>query len=350
MPDEHPIPAAFAQQVAWCQRLKAPFTAALLAWLADDWRAGGAMRRRVPHWPGDPLADLLPLRIAGALHGLALSERHPDLTAHYPPRAETFNAAAIGPGLVRALEGEDAHWQLYLAGPPQTNEPLRSASLLGGFGLIAQRFPGRPLALLELGASAGLNLLWDAFHYRLGDGRSWGDPASPVRLQAEWRGTPPAVPARIEVAQRRGCDRAPFDLMQRGAALRLASYVWPEQHERMARLQSVIWLAGEAGLQIDEADAADWTEQQLAEPSRGVCTVVFHSIVWHYLAAGTQQRLRAAIESAGARARDDAPLAWLRLEMPQLDSAPELRLSCWPGGDERLLARAHPHGAWTEWC
>ena len=313
--------------------------------LAEDWSAGGPLRRLLPDWPGDPVADALALRVAGALHRLVLDGIAPEaLVAAYaaltPPTREQLAPAIGQPELL---------WRDYLAHAPQTNEIGRSALLLGGYAVIAAR-TGLPLALREIGASAGLNLLWDRYAHRLGARRlAWGDMASGVAIDCDWRGTPPELPAQIAVESRAGCDRAPIDLRSAGAGQRLLSYVWPDQPQRLARLRAALAVAAQAPLALDRADAADWAEARFAAPRPGACRVLVHSIVWPYLAAATQQRLRACITAAGEHASDDAPCAWLRYEQPRADLPPELRLTLWPDGTETLLATGHPHGAWAEW-
>jgi hypothetical protein len=343
--DDDALQAAFAEQVGWCTRLGAPFTAALIGWLADDRARGGPVRTLLPAWPRNPSADLVPLRLAGGLHALVLSGRHPDLAALYPPAA--FDAATLGPLLQRVLVDEAAHLRGWLASAPQTNETQRSAVLLGGYAEVARR-TGLPLALREIGASAGLNLLWDRFGYTLGAQR-WGDATSPVQIVADWRGPAPRLPPSIAVTDRRACDLQPIDAADAQDALRLRACVWPDQPERAARLAGALKLAQALRPRVEAADAADWVAGQLAEPTPGAATVLVHSIVWQYLPAATRARIEATVQAAGARASATAPLAWLRMEFFGPDAAAELRLALWPGGAERTLAQAHPHGAWVDW-
>lgn len=347
VPDDALI-EAFREQVRWCDKLGSPFTARLLEWLADDWLAGGPLRTLIPAWTaGPPGQDLVPLRLAGALHALALSGRHAELAAAYPPAASTFDAATLAPRLRRLLVDEADHVRAYLASAPQTNEVMRSAVLIGGYAAIAEATK-LPLALREIGASAGLNLLWDRFHYTLGT-QTWGDAASPVRIASEWRGRPPTLPAQIDVAERRGNDLLPIDLADRAAVLRLRSYVWPDQAARAARLQGALALAQRERPVVEAGDAAAWVERELAVPREGVATVLLHSIVWQYLPPDTRARIGAAIAAVGQRASRLAPLAWLRMEFFEIGAPAELRLRLWPAGEERILARTHPHGEWVEW-
>jgi len=74
-----------------------------------------------------------------------------------------------------------------------------------------------------------------------------------------------------------------------------------------------------------------------------------HSVVWQYLPSATRSNIESTLAQAGARATRAAPLAWLRMEFFDSSAPAELRLTLWPGGAERVLARAHPHGEWVEW-
>jgi len=342
------LPDAWRQQIGWCDRAGSPFTARVLEAAWDDWLEGGALRDLLPAWDGDALADAVALRVAGALHSLVLDGSDAALAELYPPRRCEFDPVA-GPRAVRnALRVHRARVADYLKGPPQTNEIGRSAVLLGGYATIAAR-TGLPLALRELGASAGLNLLWSHYRYELGGNTTWGDPESPVTIRCEWRDNASALPRHIDVASWHGCDAAPIDLRTPNAAIRLASYVWADQRERLDRLQAAIAVAQAKSLTVERADAATFVARELAIERPGEATVVYHSIFWHYLPATTQHAIRSAIEAAGARATAAAPLAWLALEMPDAKSLPCLNLTLWPGGERITLAEAHPHGQYARW-
>lgn len=337
---------AFELQAEWCKKLDASFTADVVETLAQQLRDGGPLAELLPDWPGDPSADAVPLRLCGALHMLALDPAS-SLGALYPPQASTLDQDALVRELNAALVSKRAFFERMLQNPPQTNEVGRSAVLLGGFAEIA-RDTGRPLALLEIGASAGLNLRWDRYRFELGPD-SWGDPASPVRITSQWRGSPPPLPRTIDVAERAGCDQAPLDPRSAADRRSLLAYCWPEQQQRVARLTAALQLTSSDALTVERSDAAHWLQTQLAHPRLGVSTVVYHSIVWHYLAKETQREAREAIKQAGARATAGAPLAWLALEFEAEGHPPELTLRQWPGGARRRLATAHPHGAHAEW-
>jgi len=344
----HEVLNAFRRQIKGCNWLGSPFTARVLEVLADDWDHGGATRELLPQWLGDPVADGLPLRLAGALHALVLDGRDAKLAAVYPPAPTSpVDVEQLRTAVLEALQRHADHVRTWLKNAPQTNEAGRSAVLLGGFSVLAQQ-TGLPLRLFEIGASAGLNQLWDRYHYRLGM-QDWGDKRSPVQIDSDWRGNAPALLPHIEVAERAACDLSPIDITDTTHAARLASYVWPDQPLRLARLRGAIELARQAHVPVDRADAAEWVEQHLSQPPKeGMCTVLFHSIIWEYLGLERQQRIVHALQKAGAHATLNAPLAWLRLEF-SASSPTTLLLTCWPGREERQLARAHPHGAWAQW-
>jgi len=236
-----------------------------------------------------------------------------------------------------------------LATPPQTNEIGRSAAFLGGLFAVA-RETGLPLALLEIGASAGLNLHLDRFSYDLG-GRAWAaDPAEPaIPIASDWRGAPPE-PARVRIAARAGCDRAPIDPADARDRDRLMAFLWPDQPHRLRRTEAALALAARLGPRIEAADAADWVEARLAEaPAEGVARILLHSVMWQYLDRATKARIRAAMARAGAAATPAAPLAWLHLERDGTPGSAAVTLTLWPGGTPRRLARADYHGAWVDW-
>ena len=295
-----PLAQAWAKQIAFCDAGGSPFTARVLeaVWAAHE--HGGALDALLPYWPGNAWADAVPLRVAGALHALALSGADAELAALYPPARNAFDAARGPAAVARALAEHRALVAEYLALAPQTNEIGRSAVLLGGFAVIA-REAALPLAMLEIGASAGLNQYWNRYRYELGATR-WGDASSPVAIASDWQGSPPQLPLRIDVDSHRACDLSPVDLTAPGAALRLLSYVWPDQQERLARLRAAIALAQTLGVRVEAADALDWTRRELAVARPGRATVLYHSVMWQYLPEPTREALRQVIADAGLRA------------------------------------------------
>jgi hypothetical protein len=283
---------------------------------------------------------------------LALTRRSQSLAAHFPSTGGDGDAHAAMDAIDEALATEQPLIADMMTRPPQTNEVGRATALASGMLVVADRF-GLPLRLREIGTSAGLNLRLDEYWYQHGE-LGWGAPASPVRFLDLWNGGTPPFEAKLEIAERRGCDRNPIDVTNPSDALRLLSYVWPEPTDRFERAQAAIDLASRIPVDIDQADAGAWLPEQLADRRAGVATVVFHSVFWQYLDDATQHGLRTALATAGEAATPDAPLAWLRLE-PNVDTyvPAELRLTLWSGaptdGDEMLLATTGFHGGPLDW-
>lgn len=338
--------AAFSKQVGWCEILGSPFTAQVLTVIAEDIAADGISAELVSLWRGDPVVDALALRMAGALHALALMGSDDALVACYPPNA-VAPREQLRSALLTAVREHRSYIQTFITSPPQTNEVGRSGVLLGGFLQIAKE-TGLPLRLLEIGASAGLNTVWDRYHYQLGSAE-WGDRQSAVRIAPDWQGPLPPLEAPLRVIERGASDLAPIDLEDPAQRLRLRAYVWADQRERLSRLVGAIAEARAFGQKVDRADAASWVRAQLQSPPKAGATVLFHSIMWQYLPAQTQADIAASLQNAGGQATETAPLAWLRFEPPSADSRPELRLTLWPDAREFCLAIAHPHGNSIVW-
>jgi len=341
MGGDNPNLQAFRGQAAACRKMGSPLTATVLETLADTLDETTATGRAILGWQGEPLKDALPLRLAGGLHALARSGRDEALTAHY--RGKGGDPNDILPHVVREYDTELAGW---LQSPPQTNEVKRSAALMAGLAVAAERF-AMPFELLELGASAGLNLNLDRFGYILGETRL--GQASAVTVQPEWHGaSPPAV--MLQIVARAGVDRNPIDVRDPAIAERLIAYVWPDQADRVARIEAAIEIARAHPPEVEQGDAGDWIEARLAMPQpKGVVRAVMHSVFWQYLPPATQTRIDTAIRAAGARATPQRPLVWLSFEPGPNLWTMALTLRLWPGGEETELALCHPHGASIEW-
>jgi hypothetical protein len=325
----------------------APFYGELLERMADDVTAGGPVGRFLADQRDSTYEEEVPLRFLGGVHRLVLAGQARELAARFPSVGGDGDAATAWPALLAAMDAHAGAIRDALTRPPQTNEVGRSAALVGGF-LVVAHDTGLPLRVLEVGSSAGLNLRFDRYWYE-SDGIAYGDAASPVRFTGLWEEGRPPFDAPITIAERRGCDRYPIDAGTEDGRLTLLSYVWPGQTERFSMLRAALDVARDVPVAIDRAAIPDWLGRQLAEPVAERATVVFHSIVWQYLTDDERASAEAALGKAGGRATNDAPLAWLRLE-PSADlTHTELRVTSWPGGDERLLARCHYHLGPVHW-
>ena len=340
------IRTAFLKQAAGCNMLGSSFTARLCRLFAERLRPGTAVADHIIGWPGDPLpsADSVPLRIAGCLHAVVLEGRDPGLAAAYPPN-ETDDDA-LWSAVVGAMSEHAAFILDRMNSAPQTNEVRRSGALLPGFLLIGKIF-GKPLVLSEVGASAGLNLQWDRYRYDLG-GHVFGPPDSPVLIAPEWRGNPPPD-ADIMVAARAGCDLNPVRAADPAHRLRMLSYIWADQADRLERTAAALNIAAREGLVVERADAIDWLTRRLAERHTRTVHVVYHTIAWQYLPKPLRDRGDTLIAEAGARADADTPFARLSLEADDKPGDASLSLQIWPGGEKREIGRGDFHGRWVDW-
>lgn len=354
---------AMAFQADFCDGAGAPITARVCRALTAGLDRTTVTGRRVLDWPGNYIGDALPLRLVAPYHALFRSRECPELIPLFVvpaeagtgcgkstplPQAAPASAGATDAEAIRAATAAHDGWIAgWLDGPPQTNEPARSATFMAALLVLADRF-ALPFELLEIGSSAGLNLLIDRYRYDLGGVRV-GPADSPVLIKPEWRGASPPV-ADVRIDSVRGVDIAPIDVTDPAAAERLMAYIWADAPERTARVAAAIDMIAARPVDMGQGDAADWVEARLAEPqAAGTTRVLMHSVVWPYLDEARRSRIIAALEAAGARARPETPLAWLRMEWDSGHTPHRIRLKTWPGGEDRHLGSSHPHGAWIEW-
>lgn len=337
---------AFRRQADACEMLGSPFTARLSRLHAERLEPGTPAADRILGWPGDPSpsADSVPLRIAGCLHALVLEKKVPQLAAAYPPQTVDDDTLWLA---IQEAQRDHAGFILdRLTSPPQTNEVRRSGVLLPGFLLLGEMF-GLPLVLSEVGASAGLNLQWDRYGYDLG-GRSAGPADSTVRIAPEWRGAP-SPSGNMTVAARAGCDLNPVDAADPVQRLRMLSYIWADQADRLERTANALDIAARNRLVVERADAIDWLGIRLRERRPGAVHVVYHTIAWQYFPKDLQERGEALIAEGGARATPEAPLAHLSFEADGRPDGASLTLQVWPSGEKREIGRGDFHGRWVDW-
>lgn len=352
MPGDSKIVEHFVEQAKWCAELGSPFTAELLLRFASDFEASGPIAALCRDWPTNPRKDALGLRLTGALHHAVLSGAELDMAALYPAQNQDWDMAKVWPVARDWLARNHAHVEAFIESPPQTNETRRSIILLPGFCKIAQRF-GKPLHLLELGASAGLNQNWDRFNYQTPTWQRRGN--SDVTIRTDWRASvPEQIDTELKIASRAACDLSPVDLSDPDQVLRLKCYTWPDQEERLSRLDAAIRLAQQAGTQVEQGDALSWLTERLAtRPSSGV-TVIYHSVFLIYPPREVIAEIMATIRQVGAAATDAAPLAWLSYESESLfggdRTSPKMRarLETWPGGVVETYAESDGHVTYVD--
>jgi hypothetical protein len=220
----------------------------------------------------------------------------------------------------------------------QTNEVQRSWALLPAFLSLAD---GRPFDLVELGPSAGLNLVWDRYAYRYSSG-AWGD--GPFELAGDDRVPPPAplFAADVRVARRRGVDRHPIDVTTDDGALLLQSFVWADQADRLARLRAAIDVVRADPPELIQGDYVRDLPRLLDDRVPGAQLVVFETASTQYLDRAQRETLHAAL-------RDAAPLTFLTTRSHPGADYYTLEAWTWPGGGRRAVEHFDFHGAWLEW-
>ena len=230
----------------------------------------------------------------------------------------------------------------------QTNEVRRSWVLLPCFLEIARRSGVETFDLIELGSSAGLNLVWDRYSYRYERGE-WGPEHAELVLSGEERRPVPGrlLELRPTVRQRRGIDIAPLDLTRPGDTMLLRSFVWADQEERLERLGHAVATLRSAPPTLEQGDMVERLPALLEQRLPGALTVVFQSAVRGYIAQDDWKRMLTALDEAGRH----FPLAFVSTSRPAAgeDRYWGLWLRLWPDGEKRLLAHSGFHGQWLEW-
>jgi len=229
----------------------------------------------------------------------------------------------------------------------QTNEVQRSWMVVPCFLEIARRTGVETIDLLELGSSAGLNLVWDRYRCEYEAG-AWGPADAALVLRGEERQPVPAdllrVPVRVR--HRRGIDMSPIDVTRPEGALLLKSFVWADQTDRLERLdRGIETLRGDPPV-LEQGDVVERLPAILRERELGALTIVYATAVLAYLGERRRQA-RKALADAGR----EFPLAFVWTGQPSPDEHRfwGLWAHLWPENERLLLAHAGFHGQWLTW-
>jgi hypothetical protein len=230
----------------------------------------------------------------------------------------------------------------------QTNEVQRCWMLLPCFLAAAAEAGAEEVDLIELGPSAGLNLVWDRYRYRYAGGE-WGPDAARLELAGEERRPVPAelLGRELRVRRRVGIDRSPVDVTTDEGARLLESFVWPDQEDRRDRLRRAIAAVREDPPELVRADFVEGLPALLAERRLDVLTLVWQTSVFGYLSAEQRNAVRRALTRSGEHGR----LAFVETWRPRDRSGTYygLFVTVWPGGWRHEVAHGDFHGAWIEW-
>ncbi len=322
-----------------------------------------------------PVTQQIPTLLFAAVHDVLLGGEGHDLAAWYG--SITNPARPIGEGdddpwpLFRELSLDDAHVARSLrTRSTQTNEVGRCAALLPALAQVSAQAPGappngfRPLGLVEVGASAGLNLLIDHYGYCYQPSGQEINVGSPLTLACTLRGhVVPPVPAEFPpIASRVGLDVAPVNLSDRLQSRWLVACQWPDQPERIHRARTAIALAHGDPPEVVAGDAV----ADLAPLVEGVggyaLPVVFATWALSYLTVEHQGAFMAELDRlAGARdltlVLAERPAFVSGIDMaPRLDGVADGMATAlvrfdWRAGNRTAtrLADLHPHATWLEW-
>jgi hypothetical protein len=286
----------------------------------------------------DELSWDVPLRLFGGVHYLELAGIEPyALSGEW----DDFRSAleARGEFLNRFVREQAV----------QTNEVQRCFALLPAFLVLAREHGARTLDLVELGPSAGLNLLWDRYAYAYRAGR-WGSSELLLR-GVEYTPVPREVLERRPAVRRRlGIDLNPVDVTSDHGARLLHAFIWPGRVERTQRLKRAIAILRREPPTLVRGDYVELLPTVLADREEEALTVVFQTASTGYIGRERRAELRELLEEAGR----EGPLGWIstraveELEEDRHDSY-ELEIGLWPDGERRFLLRCDFHGNWIRW-
>ena len=248
--------------------------------------------------------------------------------------------AAIGPLRELASQSRTELTQLILTRRTQTNEPARCAVLLPALAQLPQ-----PLALIEAGASAGLNLLVDRYSYDYAGHRLAGlDPDAPV-LRCEPRGPVP-LPARIPaISWRAGIDLNPLDVTREDDVRWLSCLVWPGEGDRAQRLAAAIASARRDPPAVHRGDMLTGLPSLVAQAPADATLVIYHTSALWYVPAEQREQFAGTARGLGA--------TWLASEPPGVVPGTEGPArdgqTCVLARDGRCIAVTESHGTWLRW-
>jgi hypothetical protein len=286
----------------------------------------------------DELSWDVPLRLFGGVHYLELAGIEPyALSGEW----EDFRSA---------LESRKDFLARFVSEQAvQTNEVQRCFALLPAFLTLAREHGDGAVDLLELGPSAGLNLLWDRYEYTYRAG-TWGSSELMLR-GVEYEPVPREVlERRVEVRKRVGVDLNPVDVTTEHGARLLHAFIWPGRVERAQRLRKAISILRREPPTLVRGDYVELLPALLAQRDQEALMIVFQTASTGYIGAERRAELRELLEAAGR----EGPLGWVSTraveerEEDRHDSY-ELEIALWPDGRRRFLLRCDFHGNWVRW-
>jgi hypothetical protein len=229
----------------------------------------------------------------------------------------------------------------------QTNEVLRSWILVPLFLRIAQRTGAEVLDLVDLGCSAGLNLVWDRYRHIYEEGE-WGPDDALLTLSSEERKPVPGelLELRPRVRGRIGIDRNPIDVTTDEGARLLKCFVWAGQEGRLERLDRAIEALRDDPTELTRGDMAEVLPEVLAARAKDALTVVFATASLGYLPDEGVAHVRGSLDEAGK----SGGLVFVNTGTGRTSEHHwGLRIVYYPGAEREFAGEADYHGAWLDW-
>jgi len=304
-----------------------------------------------------PPAAHLPPALLAAVHYVLLEHPEHPLADVYAGRVEADPAPLF---LDLCRTHRDEVMLLLVSRHIQTNDCGRSALIAPGLTWLASRLD-HPLALVDVGASAGLNLLCDRYRIDYGEKGTTGPADSPVHIECRViGGRPPIAPALPPLVTRIGIDRSPIELTDPGDARWLRACVWPDTG-RLERVDASIRLAQDDPPLVIPGDANEVLPGVLEDLPPGTAAVVVTTWAFAYFSTEERQRFMDLLQAASS----ERPIAWLSAEalgtvaaFAEMDggnlgtaSSDVLGVMTFDGGTvaQRVLAMVQEHGQWLDW-
>ena len=311
-----------------------------------------------------------PVLLFAAVHDLVLRYPEEPLCRWYPSVGGTRPVGAEGspddpmPMMRRFIDEHRPELDASLASrSTQTNEPNRSCLWFAAVRHATADVPGRPIALIEVGASAGINLGFDRYSYRFtlpgGEPAAYGDSGVELACELQRPGTTPPLDDELApIIARIGLDLDPVDLSIEADRRWLKACIWAEEADRHRRFDAAVADTLRSPPQLVRDDAVDGIGDLIEEQPEDAHIVVISSWVMSYL----RRDRRAAFDAALDLAAQHRDVSWISAEaegavafVPPSPVTPELHtvvgMARWRDGrrDDTLIARCHPHLAWMEW-
>lgn len=312
----------------------------------------------------------VPLRFIAALHYIKLNRVEDKFISIFPDSstAQAYSDAHKFHIISDIIIQYQQRIIEFMKHEPQTNEINRSTTLLIGMLYVMKLFNNTRLSCYEIGSSAGLNTLFHRYCHNIQtidrhggiSAVKIGDINSSVQCTSDWITPLPTSLTSLNITSDhitvRGSDRSPVDLHDSDSVTRLQSYVWPDNIDRLYRLQSALELAQSMNVHIDQYDACEYVLSYVKLHSNAI-TILYHTIVWQYLTHEAKHRIEQHMIELGRQATYDSPLVWLCMESTdQVDMSYTVQCRIWPNAsqhthqlpDRIILAYCHAHGTWID--